>query len=73
MRELYPGISGPGTFRMGSDGVVYRVPGRGRPARGMTGGLPSPAVIPAPGDIGVPGNMQDLLKHLPQMAGVGGC
>jgi hypothetical protein len=72
MRELHPGNSGPGTFRMGPDGAVYRVPARGRSVRRVTEDLPSPSAVPAPEDLRG-GSMQDLLKHLPQMPGVGGC
>jgi hypothetical protein len=73
MRELYPGSSGPGTFRIGPDGAVYSLLVRGQSARGMTEDLPTPAVIPAPEDVRIRGTMRDLVKHLPQMPEVGGC
>jgi hypothetical protein len=76
MKELYPGNLAPGAFRMGPDGVVYPVPGRGQRAPRMTGGLqpsPSPAVIPVPEDMRIRGSLRDLLKYLPQMPDVGGC
>jgi hypothetical protein len=73
MRDLYPRNSGPGTFRMGPDGAVYRVPARGQSARRVTEDLPSPSAVPAPEDLRGDGSTEDLLKHLPQMGVVGGC
>jgi hypothetical protein len=74
MKELYPGNRSSGAFRMGPDGVVYRLPGRGQPALRVTEGLPnppSPAVMPD--DLRLRGSMRDLLKYLPRMPEVGGC
>jgi hypothetical protein len=76
MKEMYPGNLGPGAFRMGPDGVVYLITGRGQAAPRMTGGLrqsPSAAVIPVPDDMRIRSSLRDLLRYLPQCPEGSGC
>ena len=69
--------AGSGAFRMGPDGMVYRVPAPGLRSAGfpgVSGGLPVPAAFePVPEDDKARDRMRDLLKDLPQFPEVAPC